>query len=304
MKCTICPRACSADRNNGKIGYCGESAAIRVARTSLHKWEEPCITGEYGSGTVFFSGCNLKCIFCQNHNIADSSVGQAFSVEELAEAFLRLQEKKAANINLVTAGHFAEQIIPAIHLAKERGLIIPIVYNSSGYETVETLRKLEGLIDIYLPDLKFYRTEISREYANAPDYFEVASRAIDEMVRQVKGAVFEEKKEATASVTQTGNMVKGVIVRHLVLPGHTKDSMEILKYLHETYGNQIYISIMNQFTPVIRQDIHTNLNRCVTKREYEKVLNYAIEIGIENAFVQDGETAKESFIPEFDCSFL
>ena len=304
MKCTICPRACSVDRNNGKIGYCGESAAIRVARTSLHKWEEPCISGEYGSGTVFFSGCNLKCIFCQNHNIADSSVGQAFSVEELAEAFLRLQEKKAANINLVTAGHFAEQIIPAIHLAKERGLIIPIVYNSSGYETVETLRKLEGLIDIYLPDLKFYRTEISREYANAPDYFEVASRAIDEMVRQVKRAVFEEKKEATASVTKTGNMVKGVIVRHLVLPGHTKDSMEILKYLHETYGNQIYISIMNQFTPVIRQDIHTNLNRCVTKREYEKVLNYAIEIGIENAFVQDGETAKESFIPEFDCSFL
>ena len=295
MKCTICPRACNVDRSNGKIGYCGESATIRVARTSLHQWEEPCITGEYGSGTVFFSGCNLKCIFCQNHNIADSFVGQVFSVEELAEAFLRLQQKKASNINLVTAAHFAEQIIPAIHLAKEKGLTIPIVYNSSGYESVKTLQKLQGLMDVYLPDCKFYDLDLSKNYAKAGDYFEVAKAAIAEMVRQVGEPVFDEK---------SGNMIRGVIVRHLVLPGHTKDSMAILNYLQKTYGNQIYVSIMNQFTPVIKQEKYINLNRRVTKREYEKVLNYAIEIGIENAFVQDGEPASESFIPEFDCSFL
>ena len=263
--CSLCPRACNVDRNNGKIGYCGESTQIRVARTSLHQWEEPCITGAFGSGTVFFSGCSLKCIFCQNHNIADSSVGQAFSIEELAEAFLRLQEKKASNINLVTAGHFVEQIIPAIRL------------------------------DVYLPDCKFYFAEISKKYAKAEDYFEVAKAAIAEMVRQVGEPVFDD---------ETRNMIKGVIVRHLVLPGHTKDSMEILKYLHETYGNQIYVSIMNQYTPVIEQKEYINLNRRVTKREYQKVLDYAIELGIENAFIQEGETAKESFIPEFDCSFI
>lgn len=295
MRCNTCPRKCGADRDNGKIGYCGEGAAIRVARTSLHQWEEPCITGKYGSGTVFFSGCNLKCIFCQNHNIADSSVGQVFSAEELAEAFLRLQEKKATNINLVTAGHFAEQIIPAIYMAKEKGLHIPIVYNSSGYESVQSLQKLEGLVDVYLPDCKFFDSELSKNYARAADYFEVAKAAIAEMVRQVGEPKFDE---------QLGTMTKGVIVRHLVLPGHTKDSMMILKYLHETYGNQIYVSIMNQFTPVIRQEIYVNLNRLVTKREYEKVLDYAIKIGIENAFIQEGETAKESFIPEFNCSFL
>ena len=293
--CNLCPRACNVDRNNGKIGYCGESTQIRVARTSLHQWEEPCITGAFGSGTVFFSGCSLKCIFCQNHNIADSSVGQAFSIEELAEAFLRLQEKKASNINLVTVGHFVEQIVTSIRLAKEKGLSIPIVYNSSAYETVESLQKLDGLVDVYLPDCKFYDAEISKKYAKAEDYFEVAKLAIAEMVRQVGEPVFDD---------ETRNMIKGVIVRHLVLPGHTKDSMEILKYLHETYGNQIYVSIMNQYTPVVEQKEYINLNRCVTKREYQKVLDYAIELGIENAFIQEGETAKESFIPEFDCSFI
>lgn len=295
MKCNICPRGCNVDRSDGKIGYCGESTQIRVARTSLHQWEEPCITGEHGSGTVFFSGCSLKCIFCQNHNIADSSVGQAFTIEQLADAFLRLQEKKASNINLVTAGHFAEQLVPAIMLAKENGLIIPIVYNSSAYETEEALQMLDGLIDVYLPDCKFYSAEISRNYAKAADYFKVATGAIEEMVRQVGVPVFDEV---------TGNMMKGVIVRHLVLPGHTKDSMEILKYLHDTYKNQIYVSIMNQYTPVIQQDEYPNLNRKVTKREYRKVVDYALSLGMENAFIQEGHTAQESFIPKFDCSFL
>lgn len=295
MKCNMCPRGCNVDRSDGKTGYCGESAQIRVARTSLHQWEEPCITGEHGSGTVFFSGCSLKCIFCQNHNIADSSVGQAFTKEQLADAFLRLQEKKASNINLVTAGHFVEQLIPAIMLAKERGLNIPIVYNSSAYETVDSLKMLEGLVDVYLPDCKFFSKEISKNYAKADDYFEVATGSIEEMVRQVTEPVFDEV---------TGNMIKGVIVRHLVLPGHTKDSMEILKYLHDTYKNQIYVSIMNQYTPVIQQDEYPNLNRRVTRREYRKVVDYALFLGMENAFIQEGHTAQESFIPKFDCSFL
>ena len=295
MKCKLCPRGCNVDRDGGEIGYCGETSKIRVARTSLHQWEEPCITGKYGSGTVFFSGCSLKCIFCQNHNIADSSVGQVFTTQQLAEAFLRLQENKASNINLVTAGHYVKQIVPAIELAKEQGLHIPVVYNSSAYETVESLRMLNGLIDVYLPDCKFFSAEISENYAKTKDYFDVASKAIDEMVNQVGTPVFDEK---------TGNMIKGVIVRHLVLPGHTKDSMAILKCLHETYGNQIFISIMSQFTPVIRQEKYLNLNRTVTKREYRKVLEYALLLGVENAFIQEGDAAKESFVPEFDCSFI
>ena len=295
MKCKLCPRGCNVDRDGGEIGYCGETSKIRVARTSLHQWEEPCITGKYGSGTVFFSGCSLKCIFCQNHNIADSSVGQVFTTQQLAEAFLRLQENKASNINLVTAGHYVKQIVPAIELAKEQGLHIPVVYNSSAYETVESLRMLNGIIDVYLPDCKFFSAEISENYAKTKDYFDVASKAIDEMVNQVGTPVFDEK---------TGNMIKGVIVRHLVLPGHTKDSMAILKCLHETYGNQIFISIMSQFTPVIRQEKYLNLNRTVTKREYRKVLEYALLLGVENAFIQEGDAAEESFIPTFDCSFV
>ena len=293
--CKICPRECNVDRSGGIMGYCGETMQIRIARTSLHQWEEPCITGEFGSGTVFFSGCSLKCIFCQNHNIADNSVGQTFTTQELADAFLRLQKKKASNINLVTAGHFVEQIIPAIQLAKENGLAIPIVYNSSGYETVESLQKLEGLVDIYLPDCKFFSTKLSKDYAKAEDYFAVASKAIAEMVRQTKEAVFEQ---------ESGRMLKGVLVRHLVLPGHTKDSKEIIRYLNETYGRDIFISIMNQYTPVVKQAEFENLNRRVTKREYQRVIDFAIALGIENAFIQEGETAQESFIPEFDCSFI
>lgn len=293
--CVLCPRRCSVDRSKGKKGYCGESESIRVARTSLHQWEEPCITGEYGSGTVFFSGCSLKCIFCQNHNIADSSVGREFTQEELSDAFLRLQENKATNINLVTAGHFADRLVRVICLAKDRGLKIPIVYNSSGYETAEALRKLDGLIDVYLPDCKFYSEDIAAKYAKAPDYFEVAKTAIKEMVRQVGEPQFEK---------QHGTMQKGVIVRHLILPGHTKDSMEILRYLYETYEDQIYLSIMNQYTPMGKWENFPNLNRRVTRREYEKVVDYAISLGVRNAFIQEGKTADQSFIPEFDCSFL
>ena len=293
-KCRVCPRNCVVDRDEGKIGYCGETNQIRVARTSLHQWEEPCITGKKGSGTVFFSGCNMKCVFCQNHNIADNSIGKIFSIEELSDAFLRLQEKGATNINLVTAGHFIKSVVKSLEVAKSRGLIIPIVYNSSAYECVESLRMLDGLVDIYLPDCKFMDAEVSYKYANAKDYFVVAQMAIEEMVRQV-GDPF---------ITERGIMKRGVIVRHLILPGHTKDSMAILRYLYETYQDRIYISIMNQFTPVVYQKCYSNLNRKLTKREYQKVIHYAIELGIENAYIQEGDAAKESFIPEFDCSFI
>lgn len=294
-RCILCPRKCGVDRSSGKTGYCGESNTIRVARTSLHQWEEPCITGEYGSGTVFFSGCGLKCIFCQNYNIADSSVGREFTREELAYAMIRLQENRASNINLVTAGHFIEELVPTIQLAKEKGLTIPIVYNSSAYETVESLRKLEGMIDVYLPDCKFYDPQVAAQYAKAPDYFEIASVAVGEMVRQVGEPQFDK---------ETGNMVKGVIVRHLILPGHTKDSMKIMEYLYQTYGDQIYLSIMNQYTPIKEWKEYPNLNRRVTKREYKKVLNHVLDLGVKNAFIQEGETADQSFIPVFDCSFI
>lgn len=295
MKCNLCPRACNVDRANGEHGFCGESNKVRVARTSLHQWEEPCITGEYGSGTVFFSGCNLKCIYCQNHNIAESLVGKEFSVEELAEAFLRLQENKASNINLVTAAHFVRELVKAIALAKEKGLTIPVVYNSSGYEKVESLRLLEGYVDVYLPDCKYFSSEIAKNYSGAGNYFEVAAEAIAEMVRQVGEPFFDKEK---------GVMLKGVIIRHLVLPGHTKDSMAILDYLWRTYKEKVYISVMNQYTPIMHQEIYKNLNRRVTKREYGKVVDYLLSLGVENAFIQEGETAGESFIPKFNCTFV
>lgn len=295
VKCSLCPRECHVDRSSGKTGYCGESKTIRIARTSLHQWEEPCITGEYGSGTIFFSGCGLKCIFCQNHNIADSSVGREVTKEQLAEAMLRLQENHASNINLVTASHYADTLAEVICLAKKSGLSIPIVYNTSSYEKTGSLRKLEGLVDIYLPDCKFYDPKLAEAYAKAPDYFETAKEAIAEMVRQVGGPVFDE---------DGGTMKRGVIVRHLILPGHTEDSKKILGYLHKTYGNRIYLSIMNQYTPIRKFEKHPELNRRLTKREYEKVVDHALAIGVENAFIQEGETALESFIPSFDGSFL
>lgn len=300
-KCNVCPRKCKANREEKEIGYCGETNEIRIAKTSLHQWEEPCITGKYGSGTVFFTGCNLKCIFCQNQSIAHHSIGKVVTEDELADCFLKLQENLATNINLVTAAHFVEPVGRAIKIAKREGLKIPIIYNSSAYETVESLRFLEGLIDVYLPDLKFMDAEVSKKYANASDYFLVAKAAIEEMFRQVGTASF--------SVQYGGKeedkvMQRGVLVRHLILPGHTRDSMNLINYLHETYQNRIWISIMSQYTPVAEQKVHTNLNRRITKREYQKVLQYALDIGVEQAYIQEENVASDSFIPLFDCSFI
>lgn len=288
--CSLCPRNCHTDRLAGKTGYCGMDQKLRVARAALHMWEEPCISGTRGSGAVFFTGCNLRCCFCQNRDIAIGDSGLEITVERLAEIFLELQEKGAANINLVTGTHYIPQIIDALDRAGQQGLSIPVVYNCGGYENVEALKLLEGYVDIYLPDYKYAQRELAGKFSHALDYPEKALEAVSEMVRQTGEPEFDEN----------GYIQKGTIVRHLILPGHTRNSKEVLNILHQTFGNQIYISIMNQYTPIFEQKEYTELNRRVTKREYEKVLDHAFEIGIENGFFQDGETARESFIPAFD----
>ena len=294
MKCDLCPRKCLVDRKKGEKGICGQTENLKVARAALHFWEEPCISGDAGSGAVFFSGCPLHCVFCQNENIANGTVGKEISLERLVDIFLELQEKEANNINLVTPGHFVPQIVKALDQAKKEGLTLPVVYNTSSYETVDTIRMLDGYVDIYLPDFKYMSPVLSKKYSHAPDYAEVAKAAIAEMVRQTGKAVFVNGDEDNL-------ILRGTIVRHLTLPGCMEDSMQILKYLHETYGDTIYISIMNQFTPLSNLEKYPELNRKITDEEYEALVDYAIEIGIENGFIQEGDTAEESFIPAFDC---
>ena len=303
---------------------------IRVARAALHFWEEPCISGTAGSGAVFFSGCNLGCVFCQNYAISRGHVGKNITVQRLSDIFLELQDKGANNINLVTAGHFLPVVIDALEDAKNRGLSIPIVYNTSSYEKVEAIRDLDGLVDIYLPDLKYVSSRLSGDFSKAPDYFEVASKAIEEMVRQTVEPEFFVKKKASlnqqmslwesedvmdaATYNECADdlmsegrevlMKRGTIVRHLLLPGCTEDSKAVVKYLYETYGDSIFISIMNQYTPMPQVAGHPLLSRKVTDDEYNEVLDYAIDSGIENAFMQEGDVAEESFIPDFDCEGL
>lgn len=294
MKCDLCPRKCLVDRKKGEKGICGQTENLKVARAALHFWEEPCISGDAGSGAVFFSGCPLHCVFCQNENIANGTVGKEISLERLVDIFLELQEKRANNINLVTPGHFVPQIVKALDQARKEGLTLPVVYNTSSYETVDTIKMLEGYVDIYLPDFKYMSPVLSKKYSHAPDYAEVAKAAIAEMVRQTGKAVFVNGDEDNL-------ILSGTIVRHLTLHGCMADSMQILKYLHDTYGDMIYISIMNQFTPLSNLEKYPELNRRITDEEYETLVDYAIEIGIENGFIQEGNTAEESFIPAFDC---
>ena len=287
-ECSLCPRMCMADREI-TTGYCGVKNTLRVARAALHFWEEPCISGEEGSGAVFFTGCNLRCVFCQNFQIARAEQGKEITVERLSEIFLELQAQKANNINLVTATHYVPQVVCALKRAKEQGLNIPVVYNCGGYESVETLKMLEGLVDIYLPDFKYVDTERAKRYSRAENYPEVAKTALAEMVRQQPEAQFDDREM----------MKKGVIVRHLMLPGGIKDSKAVVKYLYETYGDQIYISLMNQYTPLPHVAGYSEINRKVKKFEYDRLVDYAISLGVENGFIQEGETAEESFIPAF-----
>ncbi len=298
--CTLCPRNCGVDRLSGQTGFCGQTAELTAARASLHMWEEPCISGTKGSGTVFFSGCNLKCVFCQNHSIAVGEAGRVVTTEHLADIFLALQDKGAHNINLVTPCHFVPQIRKALEHAKSHGLTVPIVYNTGSYESVETLKMIDGLVDVYLPDLKYYSSQLSARFSHAKDYFDVAAKAISEMFRQVGRPVFLTSEVLESEENPHHIMTHGMIVRHLILPGQTKDSKKILRYLHETYGNDIYISIMNQYTPLSHVSHIPELNRKITEQEYDRVINFALQIGIENGFFQEGEAADESFIPQFD----
>lgn len=295
--CDICPRQCMINRDGGMRGYCGETSKVRVARAALHMWEEPCISRTRGSGTVFFTGCPLKCVFCQNSIIANNNAGVDVSIERLAEIFLDLQNKGANNINLITATHFIPQTAAALELAKKHGLVIPVVYNTGGYERKESLKILERLVDVYLPDMKYFSEDISSKYSNAKDYFSVVKEAIDEMFMQVKSPVFASDKDDI----EEGIMKKGVIVRHLLLPGQLEDSKKVVKYLYDTYGDEIYISIMNQYTPMKGvEDKYPELGRRVSEKEYDKLVDYAIMLGVENGFIQEGETAKDSFILSFN----
>lgn len=347
--CILCPRNCKANRTAGAAGFCGAPADIRVARASLHMWEEPCISGRRGSGTVFFVGCNLKCVYCQNYAIArggmspgpgdnpekndpgaaDKSTelgmqdmvigGKSLSVEELADLFLRMEAVGAHNINLVTAGHYVPGVRDALIRAKVQGLGIPVVYNSSGYELPETLRMLDGLVDIYMPDFKYMSPNLAARYSRAPDYPEVAKAALKEMFRQVGRPVFERASEeefsginrnhlpdcgneepGTDETTSAVLMKRGMLVRYLLLPGCVIDGKRIMKYLYEIWHDDIWISVMNQYTPQPEQlRDFPELNRKVTGREYDSLLDYAIRLGIQNAYMQEGEAARESFIPDF-----
>ncbi|MBQ2910388.1 MAG: radical SAM protein [Bacilli bacterium] len=289
-ECRLCPRNCGINRYE-KVGVCGAGSKVKVSHYSLHEWEEPVISGTNGSGTVFFSHCNLKCIFCQNKKISTGGYGKEITNKRLGEIFLELQERGAHNINLVTPTHYAPQIKKVLTKLKGNELKIPVVYNTSSYENVETIKMMDGLVDIYLADFKYYDNELAMNYSNCKNYFEVAANAIDEMYRQVGSPIFENDL-----------MKKGLIVRLLILPGHKEDAKKIIEYVYNKYKDNVFISIMNQYTPVTKSLVYPNLNWTVTDNEYCDVINYACDLGVTNAFVQEGETADESFIPEFDCS--
>ena len=288
-KCRLCPRNCSVNRNAGELGYCRAGVTIKAGRAALHQWEEPCLSGSRGSGTVFFTYCTLQCVYCQNAQISQQTAGKEITVSRLAEIFLELQARGAHNINLVTPTHYTPQIIEALKTAKKNGLVLPVIYNTSGYESVETLQCLKGYVDIYLPDFKYFSPALARRYSHAPDYPEVAKAALEEMISQTGQAIFD----------NDGMMQKGVIVRHLVLPGCEEDSKRILDYLYSHYGDTIYISLMNQYTPFAAVKNYPEINCRVSQQVYERLIDYAADLGIQNGFVQEDGTAQESFIPSF-----
>ena len=288
-KCKLCPRNCLVNRNAGEVGFCRAGNEIKIAKAYLHQWEEPPITGKHGSGTIFFSNCNLRCLYCQNYYIGEEGNGVEISIERFSEICIDLQNEGATNINLVTPTHYIPLIIDGIKLAKKKGLKIPIVYNTSGYETVGTIKLLDGIVDVYLPDFKYYDDDIAIKYSACKDYFKYASLALGEMVRQKPECVFD----------KNGNIISGVIVRHLLIPKMEEDSKRILKYLYDNYGGNIYISIMNQYTPV-RNCKYSELNETVNDDVYNEIIDYAWDLGIRNAFIQEGGTQSDSFIPKWN----
>lgn len=302
ISCQLCPRMCQVNRHTG-TGYCLMPDRIKVARAALHMWEEPCISGEHGSGAIFFSGCTLRCVFCQNYKIAAAAVGKYITVDGLADIMLRLQDKHANNINLVTPTHYALHIAQALTKARDNGLRIPVVYNTSAYENIETLKRLDGLVDIYLPDFKYMDPFLAAKYSHAPDYPQTAKAAIAEMVRQQPRPVFawEEKRgeDVPEEACEKAVMKRGVIVRQLLLPGCLKDARNIVRYLYETYQNKIYVSLMSQYTPLEHVRDYPELAHRVSRRTYDRYVDAAIALGITQAFIQEPGVAKESFIPDF-----
>ena len=287
-RCNLCPRGCGVDRTRS-AGVCGMSDKPALARAALHYWEEPCISGEKGSGAVFFSGCALRCVYCQNRAIATGEVAKEVSSKRLCEIYFELKDKGAVNINLVSASHFLPNVTESITMAKSEGFDLPFVYNTSGYERVESLQMLEGLIDIYLPDYKYAVSADAERYSGCPDYPETALAAIDEMLRQQPRCVIE-----------NGIMHSGIIIRHMMLPGKVIASKMAIKRLYDRYGDRVYLSLMSQYTPLPHVSAYPEINRRVTSSEYNSLVDYAVELGITKAFTQTGESAQESFIPEFD----
>ncbi|MBU3210363.1 radical SAM protein [Clostridium algidicarnis] len=288
-ECKLCPRECSVNRLNGELGFCKSSDKIIISRASLHLFEEPCISGTKGSGTVFFSNCNLNCVFCQNYCISQEGLGIEVSIERLSNIFLELQKKGANNINLVTPTHYVPQIIQSLILAKSKGLSIPILYNSNGYDSLDTINALNGYIDVYLPDLKYFNPKYSLRYSKSKDYFEKASIAIKEMYNQVGKIKFDE----------SGLVQKGVIIRHLMLPGLLFDSKKIIDFIYKSFKDDVYISIMNQYTPMFKSSDYEEINKPLEASHYDALINYALDLGVTNAFIQDSGSDSKEFIPDF-----
>ena len=289
-KCEICPRKCKVNRNNNQIGWCKSTDRVKIGLYSTHYFEEPCISGDKGSGTVFFSNCTMNCIFCQNYEISQLGKGKEISIEELANIFIKQQEKGVHNINLVTPTSYVYQIIEAIKIAKAKGLNIPIVYNTNGYENIETIKALNGYVDVYLPDLKYAEEKLAIEYSGAKNYFEVATKAIKEMIKQV----------GNIKLNEDGIIQKGVIIRHLVLPNHIENSKKVLLWIKQNLPNDIYVSIMAQYFPTYKAKENQELNRKLTKKEWKQIEKYVEEIDIENGFIQELGDHEEEYVPKWD----
>ena len=290
-KCNICPHQCKVNRNQGKIGRCKATEKIKIALYSTHNFEEPCISGEKGSGTIFFSNCNMNCVFCQNYEISQQGKGKEISIEELADIFIKQQEKDVENINLVTPTSYVPQIIEAIKIARKNGLKLPIVYNTNGYEKVETLKMLEGYVDIYLPDFKYSDDDLGKRLSKVDNYFEIVTEALKEMYRQTGKAVFNGE----------GIMQKGMIIRHLVLPNHILNSRRVLKWINENM-HDVYVSVMAQYFPTYKAKEIDDINRKLTKEEYEQIENYLYRLDLENGYIQELGEHEEEYVPhwEFD----
>lgn len=287
--CTICPHNCMVNRNNGKFGRCRSGKNVKIALASVHNYEEPCISGKNGSGTIFFSNCNLSCIYCQNYKISQLGKGYELTVEELANIMIKQQEKGVNNINLVTPTMYAYQIIEAIKIARENGLHIPIIYNTNGYENLKTIQDLKGFIDIYLPDLKYYSNELSKKYSKVDNYFKYASQAIKEMYKQVGTPIFNEE----------GIIQRGLIIRHLVLPNHLQNSKHILKWIKENMEEDTYVSVMAQYFPTYKAKEDDLINRKLTKKEYREIENFLYTLGLENGYMQELGEHEEEYVPDF-----